>query len=95
MKHGFGKPGVEVKITGIPSALLRRKKETKLQYEARQSDLAARLDDARKRAGFRKGCEKTLELVLKDYEGHLGDVLDIERVERQFSNGVVSVSSLP
>ena len=81
-KHGFGKPGVEVKITGIPSVLLPHKKETKLRYQARQSDLAGRLNNPRKRAGFRRECENTMALVLRDYEVHLKGVFETEKVER-------------
>jgi hypothetical protein len=81
-KHGLGKPGVEVKITGIPSVLLPHKKETKRQYEARQTNLAARLGSARKRAGFRRECENTMALVLRDYEVHLKEAFDTDRVER-------------
>jgi hypothetical protein len=81
-KHGFGKPGVEVRITGIPSVLLPRKKETKLQYEARQTNLAARLSSTRKRAGLRKECENTMALVLRDYEVHLKGAFEIDRVDR-------------
>jgi hypothetical protein len=81
-KHGFGKPGVEVRVTGIPSVLLPRKKETKLQCEARQTNLAARLSSARKWAGLRKECENTMALVLRDYEVHLKGVFEIDRLER-------------
>lgn len=81
-KHGFGKPGVEVRIIGIPSVLLPRKKETKLQYQARQTNLAARLTGARKRAGLRKECENTMALVLRDYEVHLRGAFEIDRVDR-------------
>jgi hypothetical protein len=81
-RHGLGKPGVEVKIIGIPSVLLPHKKETKRQYEVRQTILATRLSSARKRGGFRKECENTMALVLRDYEVHLKGALETERVER-------------
>jgi hypothetical protein len=81
-KHGLGKPGLEVKITGIPSVLLPRKKETKRQYEARQANLATRLGGGRRRAGFRKECENTMALVLRDYEVHLKGAFETDNVER-------------
>jgi hypothetical protein len=92
-KHGFGKPGVEVRITGVPSVLLPHKKETKLQYQVRQTNLAARLSRARKRAGFRKECENTMALVLRDYEVHLRGAFEIDRLERADTTVVRNVVS--
>ncbi len=92
-KHGFGKPGVEVRITGIPSVLLPHKKETKLQYQARQTNLAARLSSARKRAGFRKECENTMALVLRDYEVHLKGAFEVDGLERADTTVVKNVVS--
>jgi len=62
--------------------LLPHKKETKLQYKARQTNLAARLSGAHKRAGFRKECENTMALVLRDYEVHLKGAFEIDRMDR-------------
>jgi len=85
-KHGFGKPGLELWVTGIPSVLLPRKKETKIDYKARQAGLARRLNDARKLASFRKGCEKMFGVVLRDYAAHLEGVFDVDLTEKQVSS---------
>ncbi len=85
-KHGFGKPGIEVRVTGIPSVLLPRRKETKVDYKARQAGLARRLNDTRKLARFRKGCEKTFGIVLRDYAAHLEGVFDADTTEKQVSS---------
>jgi hypothetical protein len=85
-KHGFGKPAIQVRVTGIPSALLPRRKETKLQFTARQAILARRIHSPRKLASFRKGCEKTFGIVLTDYEGHLERVFDVDKTEKEVSS---------
>ena len=84
--HGFGKPGIELQVIGIPSALLPRKKETKINYKARQAELARRINSTRKLDGFRKGCEKTFGIVLRDYEAHLRGIFDVDETEKQVSS---------
>ena len=83
-KHGSGKPGLEVKVTGIPSLFLQRRKETTLAYKARQNNMSRRIDSSQKRKRFRNACEKTFKLVLDDYQHHLNGLFDIENVDKQF-----------
>ena len=85
-RHGFGKPGIELQVTGIPSALLPRRKESKVNYKTRQADLAMRIKSARKLQGFRKGCESTFGIVLRDYEAHLRGIFDVDKTEKQVSS---------
>lgn len=85
-KHGFGKPAIEVRVTGIPSVLLPRRKETKLAYTDRQRILASRISGTRKLAGFRKGCERTFGIVLRDYGSHLERVFDVDKTEKEVSS---------
>jgi hypothetical protein len=80
-RHGFGKPGIELRVTALPSALLPHKKETTYEYKARQAELARTLAKARKRDRFHKGCEKTLEIILRDYGTHMKNIFDIDNVE--------------
>ena len=82
-RHGFGKPGMEICVTGIPSILLPHNKEPKFEYKTRQMSLASRLADPPKLASFRQGCRKTLELVVRDYEVHLRGLFDIEKVDER------------
>ena len=84
-KHGFGKPAIEVRITAIPSILLPRRKESKLDYATRQSILANRIHGARNLNSFRRGCEKTLGIVVKDYETHLRRNFDVDNAEKEVS----------
>ena len=85
-KHGSGKPGIELKVTGIPSILLPRRKETRIEYKARQAGVARRLNNTRKLASFRKGCERTFGLVMRDYTTHLEGIFDVTMTEKQVSS---------
>ena len=44
------------------------------------------LNDTRKLARFRKGCEKTFGIVLRDYAAHLEGVFDADTTEKQVSS---------
>jgi hypothetical protein len=80
-KHGSGKPGMELYLTGIPSILLPRKKETNYEYKTREIELSKNLSKPRKRKDFMKGSERTLEIVMKDYVNHVKKFFDVDSVE--------------
>ncbi len=79
-KHGFGKPGVEIDIVGIPSALVKQDKETKQDYDIRLKHLTQELEDSTRDAAIRTGHEETMKTILADYEQHLAALFDIDKV---------------
>ena len=79
-RHGFGKPGVEIEIVGIPSALVKQEKETKQEYDTRLRQLTQELEDNTREAEIRRGHEETMKTILADYEQHLSSLFEVEKV---------------
>ena len=59
-RHGFGKRGIEIVVTGIPSILLPQKKEPKFEYKTRQMSLASRIANPPKAGELSPGLPENL-----------------------------------
>lgn len=78
-KHGFGKPGIEMDVVGIPSAFLKQDRETQQECDARLGQLIRELEDNSREAEIRRGHEETMNALLADYQQHLAGVFEIDK----------------
>jgi len=80
-KHGDGKPGIEIRVLGIPSVLVKKPQEGNDDYQARTKRLFREQSDFRKER-FSKGYENTAKVLLRDYERRLYKFFDVARTTR-------------
>ncbi len=81
-KHGQGKPSIEVRVLGIPSALVKQWGEGDRQYKARVKRLFAELRTDVEREKFARKYENTAKVLVKDYEKRLKEIFDAEKTTR-------------
>lgn len=88
-KHGFGKPGIEVRILGIPSVFVRHEGETQEDFENR---LAATkiLEKSSRRMLLAGEYSEAMKQLLADYSQHLRGLFDVERHEETVQAGQVA-----
>jgi hypothetical protein len=80
-KHGHGKPGIEVRILGIPSVLAKKPREADAEYRARMNRFFRDLSDLRKEK-FAMRYENAAKVVLRDYERQLYKFFDVAKSTR-------------
>jgi hypothetical protein len=80
-KHGHGKPGLEIRVLGIPRILLRKPREDDKDYKARMKRFFQALSDLKKEK-FAMRCENAAKVLLKDYERQLYKYFDVARSTR-------------
>jgi hypothetical protein len=80
-KHGHGKPGIEVRVFGIPSTLVRKPQEKDRDYRARIKQLFGKLSNVGKEK-FARRYENTAKVLLKDYEHQLYKFFDVDKTTR-------------
>ena len=80
-KHGHGKPGIEVRILGIPSVLAKNPREADDEHRARMNRLFRDLSDLKKEK-FAMRYENAAKVLLRDYERQLCKFFDVAKSTR-------------
>jgi hypothetical protein len=80
-KHGHGKPGIEVRIIGIPSMLAKKPREADNEYRARMNRLFRDLSDLGKEK-FAMRYENEAKILLRYYERQMYKFFDVAKSTR-------------